>query len=149
MLVLSRYSNESIILANGDIKITVLDIQHGRVSIGIQAPHSIDVHREEVFYKIQQEKAKGKSNLLKLGQGAAKQKIKRSLADRLYIDPELLNQAGNDDVNAQFELGKIFFQQERYGFSKEFLTMAVNNGCVAAADYLSTISKVEPTIFSA
>jgi len=48
MLVLSRRIDERIMIGN-DIVITVLEIHHDHVRIGIDAPRSIDVHREEVF----------------------------------------------------------------------------------------------------
>ena len=52
MLVLSRRVDESLLI-DKDIKITVLDIKGGQVSLGITAPQSIKVHREEVFDRIQ------------------------------------------------------------------------------------------------
>ncbi len=52
MLVLTRRINESIIIGN-NITITVLSIQGNQVRIGIEAPRNIDVHREEIFEKIQ------------------------------------------------------------------------------------------------
>jgi carbon storage regulator len=55
MLVLSRKKAERIFLANGKIKIMVLDIRGDSVRIGIDAPKDIDVHREEVFDLIQKE----------------------------------------------------------------------------------------------
>lgn len=51
MLVLSRRSDESIIIGN-DIKITVLDIGMSQVRLGITAPRDITVHREEIYQKI-------------------------------------------------------------------------------------------------
>ena len=51
MLVLSRRADESLFIGD-DIKITVLDIRGGQVRIGITAPESIKVHREEVYQRI-------------------------------------------------------------------------------------------------
>ena len=51
MLVLSRRADESLYIGD-DIKITVLDIRGGQVRIGITAPHNIQVHREEVYQRI-------------------------------------------------------------------------------------------------
>ena len=51
MLVLSRKTDESLFIGD-DIKITVLDIRGGQVRIGITAPDSIKVHREEVYQRI-------------------------------------------------------------------------------------------------
>ncbi len=56
MLVLSRRVDESLLI-DKDIKITVLDIKGGQVRLGITAPQSIKVHREEVFKRIQNDSA--------------------------------------------------------------------------------------------
>ena len=53
MLVLSRRTDESMFIGD-DIKITVLDIRGGQVRLGITAPESIKVHREEVYQRINQ-----------------------------------------------------------------------------------------------
>jgi len=54
MLVLSRRVDESLLI-DKVIKITVLDIKGGQVRLGITAPESIKIHREEVFNRIQEE----------------------------------------------------------------------------------------------
>ena len=51
MLVLSRRADESLYIGD-DIRITVLDIRGGQVRIGITAPDTIKVHREEVYQRI-------------------------------------------------------------------------------------------------
>ena len=51
MLVLSRRADESLYIGD-EIKITVLDIRGGQVRIGITAPDTIKVHREEVYQRI-------------------------------------------------------------------------------------------------
>ena len=56
MLVLSRHRDESIIVANGLIKITVVDIRGDKVRLGIEAPPHISVHREEVQEMIDRER---------------------------------------------------------------------------------------------
>ena len=53
MLVLSRRTDESVFIGD-DIKITVLDIRGGQVRLGIIAPESVKVHREEVYQRINQ-----------------------------------------------------------------------------------------------
>jgi carbon storage regulator CsrA len=47
MLVLSRKIGETIIIGDA-IRVTVVDIGQGRVKIGIHAPDSVSVDREEV-----------------------------------------------------------------------------------------------------
>ena len=54
MLVLSRRADESLYIGD-DIKITILDIRGGQVRIGITAPDTIKVHREEVYQRIKQD----------------------------------------------------------------------------------------------
>ena len=54
MLVLSRRVDESLLI-DKVIKITVLDIKGGQVRLGITAPESIKVHREEVFNRIEKD----------------------------------------------------------------------------------------------
>lgn len=52
MLVLSRREAESIIIG-GDIVVTVVSIRGDQVRIGIDAPRSIAVHRQEVALAIE------------------------------------------------------------------------------------------------
>ncbi len=55
MLILTRKLNESIII-NDNVKITVLGTYGSQIRIGISAPKEINVHREEIYTKIQQKK---------------------------------------------------------------------------------------------
>lgn len=48
MLVLTRHPNQSIMIGE-DVIVTVLEIKGDQVRLGIRAPRSVDVHREEVF----------------------------------------------------------------------------------------------------
>jgi carbon storage regulator len=51
MLVLSRKCDQSLILGE-DITITVLGIEGDRVKLGIRAPRSVPVLREEVYEQL-------------------------------------------------------------------------------------------------
>ena len=55
MLILSRKSNEQIVIGE-NIVITVVAIRGGNVRLGIDAPPSVSVHREEVHRAIQEGK---------------------------------------------------------------------------------------------
>lgn len=57
MLILTRRSGESIII-NENITITLLEQKGHQTRIGIEAPKSISVHREEVYNRIQAERKK-------------------------------------------------------------------------------------------
>ena len=54
MLVLTRRANQSIMIGD-DIVITVLDVRGDQIRIGIKAPRSVAVHREEVYAELQAE----------------------------------------------------------------------------------------------
>ncbi len=54
MLVLSRQKDQTIIIGD-DIEITVVAIRGDKVSLGINAPRSIAVHRKEVYDAIKRE----------------------------------------------------------------------------------------------
>lgn len=54
MLVLTRKKGESIVIGD-DIKIYVVEIKGKQVRLGIAAPPSATVHREEVYVNIQLE----------------------------------------------------------------------------------------------
>ncbi len=51
MLVLTRKLGESITIGE-NIKLLVVDIEGNQVKIGIEAPRSIEVYREELYLKI-------------------------------------------------------------------------------------------------
>lgn len=52
MLVLSRRAGESVVIGD-DIVVTVLEVRGDVVRIGIDAPRSVRVHREEVYRELQ------------------------------------------------------------------------------------------------
>ena len=54
MLVLTRKSNESVILGE-DIEVKVLSIRGDQVSLGFRAPREMAINRKEVFEAIQAE----------------------------------------------------------------------------------------------
>ena len=58
MLVLTRKPGEALLIG-GDIKVTVLGVRGNLVRVGIDAPKTVPVHRQEVYARIQREKDQG------------------------------------------------------------------------------------------
>jgi carbon storage regulator len=52
VLILTRRVGENVIVGD-DIVISVIDVRGDAVRIGIQAPRSVAVHREEVYRELQ------------------------------------------------------------------------------------------------
>lgn len=52
MLALTRKKDEAIVI-DGNIEIRILDIQDGKVRLGISAPKDVSIHREEVYVEIE------------------------------------------------------------------------------------------------
>lgn len=55
MLVLSRKVGEVLVI-NGNIKVTVCEIERGKVRIGVDADQSIPVYRGEVWERIAEDR---------------------------------------------------------------------------------------------
>ena len=52
MLILTRRVGESIVVGD-DVTITVFEVRGDAVRIGIDAPRSVQVHRQEVYLELQ------------------------------------------------------------------------------------------------
>jgi len=78
MLVLTRKVGESIQI-NDDVKITVIEVKGKNIRLGIDAPKTTKVYREEVFLKIQEENKIASSTPAELDPG----KITDFISDNL------------------------------------------------------------------
>ena len=55
MLIVTRRIGERIMIGS-DVTVTVLGVKGNQVRIGIEAPKSVPVHREEIFERIKHER---------------------------------------------------------------------------------------------
>lgn len=55
MLILTRRTGETICIGD-DVKITISQQHGGQVKLAIEAPHHIEIHRKEIWDRIQFEK---------------------------------------------------------------------------------------------
>jgi carbon storage regulator len=56
LLILTRKIGESLMIG-ADVTVTVMAVKGNQVRIGINAPKDVEVHREEIYERVQAEKA--------------------------------------------------------------------------------------------
>jgi carbon storage regulator len=57
MLILTRRVGETLMIGD-EVTVTVLSVKGGQVRLGVNAPKAIEVHREEIYQRIQEERTK-------------------------------------------------------------------------------------------
>ena len=67
MLVLTRKIGEKVIIGD-DVSVTILGLFGNHVRLGINAPKSVDIHREEIYVKIQNENQDSGGQNIAVGQ---------------------------------------------------------------------------------
>ena len=76
MLVLTRRNGESIVIGN-EVSVTVVEVRGDQVRLGISAPRSVQVYREEVYREIERQNAQAVADA-----GQARSVIDRGLPHR-------------------------------------------------------------------
>lgn len=56
MLILTRRVGESVMIGD-NVTVTVLGVKGNQVRVGINAPKEVEVHRDEVYERVQKERA--------------------------------------------------------------------------------------------
>lgn len=67
MLVLTRKIGEKVMIGN-DVTVTILGLFGNHVRLGINAPKTVDIHREEIYVKIQNETSDSDNTQVAIGQ---------------------------------------------------------------------------------
>lgn len=65
MLILARRLNEKIVIGD-DICVSVVDIRGDQVKLGIEAPKTVKVYRQEVYDAIQSENVEASKSAISL-----------------------------------------------------------------------------------
>jgi carbon storage regulator len=71
MLILTRRVGEKV-LGGDDVEITVVGLSRGQVRVGISAPRSVPVHREEVYERIRRAESRAPGPNLSTPHGAGR-----------------------------------------------------------------------------
>jgi len=61
MLILTRRVGETVVIGD-DVDVTVLGVKGNQVRLGVKAPRSVSVHREEIYKRIKEEAADSPGN---------------------------------------------------------------------------------------
>ncbi|HAE22869.1 MAG TPA: carbon storage regulator [Spirochaetaceae bacterium] len=65
MLILTRKTNEKVVIGDG-IVVSVVEVRGDQVKLGIEAPRSVKVYRQEVYLAIQEENRRAADSVLDL-----------------------------------------------------------------------------------
>jgi len=55
MLILTRRIGEKLIIGE-DVTVSILSVKGHQIRVGIEAPRDVQIHREEVYLRIQEER---------------------------------------------------------------------------------------------
>jgi carbon storage regulator len=99
VLILTRRVGENVIVGD-DIVISVIEVRGDAVRIGIQAPRSVTVHREEVYVELQKANEQAASS----SDAAVGAAVEELLADDVLADGTLADDVLADGTLAE---GKV------------------------------------------
>ena len=94
MLILTRRVGENVIVGD-DIVISVIEVRGDAVRIGIQAPRSVTVHREEVYVELQRANEQAASS----SDAAVGAAVEELLAEDVLAEDVLVEDVLADDTD--------------------------------------------------
>lgn len=59
MLILTRNVGEVIVIGDNEIRVSILGVRGHQVRLGVEAPKTVSVHREEIYVRVKQEEEDG------------------------------------------------------------------------------------------
>lgn len=74
MLILTRRKGEAIMIGD-DVTVCVLSVEGSQVRLGIQAPQSVDVHRDEVYKRIHGDSGRSQGDSLTHAQRSSLERV--------------------------------------------------------------------------
>jgi len=94
VLILTRRVGENVIVGD-DIVISVIEVRGDAVRIGIQAPRSVTVHREEVYVELQRANEQAASS----SDAAVGAAVEELLAEDVLAEDVLVEDVLADDTD--------------------------------------------------
>ncbi len=119
MLILTRRPGETIKIGD-DITVTVVGMQGVQVRVGIDAPNHVEVHRAEIYYKIQVERARSSVHIDDRIKAAASEPVTLSVLFELpnaQAATALINQmpSGQRVFGTQAKVSRITLMAKEVG----------------------------------
>ncbi len=87
MLVLTRKAGEGIIVGS-DIRLVVLDVKGRQVRLGVEAPSTVQIHRDEVYARILDENQRAAVASLNSLEAVKHLSVRRRVESQTEFQPE-------------------------------------------------------------
>ena len=123
MLILTRRAGETIRIGD-DISVTVLGVSGQQVRLGITAPESVEVHREEIYQRIQAEKTTKKPSSVVADSMHIDDRVKMVGAEPAFMTVVFKLPTLND---AQALIDKLPYREKALGTEAEVFGYSAGN----------------------
>lgn len=123
MLILTRRAGETIRIGD-DISVTVLGVSGQQVRLGITAPENVEVHREEIYQRIQAEKTTKKPSSVVADSMHIDDRVKMVGAEPAFMTVVFKLPTLND---AQALIDKLPYREKALGTEAEVFGYSAGN----------------------